>query len=79
MPRTFARLATTLASSLMLLALTALPALAAAGTKPDPVKDEYLIGSLGELGLAAAVGVGIGILAFLLLGKGPKVEDDSHH
>lgn len=79
MPRTFARLATTLASSLMLLALTALPALAAAGTKPDPVADPYLIGSLGELGLAAAVGIGIGILGYILLGKAPKADDDAQH
>ncbi len=78
MPRNFARLSTTLVTSLLLLAMSALPALAAAGTKPDPDQDPYLIGSLGELGLAAAVGVGIGILGYLLLGKAPASDNDKH-
>ena len=79
MSRTHARTALTLTTTVLLLAMTALPALAAeAVTKPTPEENPYLIGSLGELGTTTVVGILVGALAFALRSKGP-VEADDHH
>ena len=78
MSRTIARTALTLTTSLLLLALAALPALAAEGTKPDPDVNPYLVGSLAELGTASLVGIAIGVMAFVMRPAGPATSDDHH-
>lgn len=84
MPRTprpaMFRTLTTAASSLVLLALTALPAMAASGTQPDAEADPYLVGSLGELLTTAIVGVVVAIIAWWLLpSTGAAAAEDEHH
>lgn len=76
--RTLARTFTTLTSSLLLLVMTALPALAAGGTKPDPDKYPYMVGSMDQLVTTAIVGIAIGLFAFALLPKAEKTADDHH-
>jgi hypothetical protein len=79
-PRTLARTLTTLTSSMLLLVLTALPALAAAGTKPDPDTYPYLIGSMGQLITTAIVGIAVGIVGYAQLPKAaPEDTADDHH
>lgn len=79
MSRSHARLALTLTTTLLLVAMTALPALAAsAGTKPDPDENQYLIGSLRELGVAAVLGAVIAVVAMALRPSGPAETDDHH-
>ena len=71
---------TILATTAMLLVLSALPASAAAGTQPTPGVHDGVIGSLDGLGLAAALGIILGVVTFLLLPKGAADEDahDDH-
>lgn len=79
MSRTLARTALTLTFSLLLLAMTALPALAAAaGTKPDPDENPFLVGSIDQLIATAIAGAVIGAYAFATRAPGPE-EDDGHH
>ena len=74
------RTLSTLAASVVLLVLTALPALAAAGTKPDPDADPYLIGGLAELLPTAIVGVVVAVIAWTLLPSRKDVAaEDEHH
>jgi len=72
---------TTLATTALLLVLGALPASAAAGTQPTPGTHDGVIGSMEGLALAAALGIVLGIVTFLLLPKGAADEDshDDHH
>lgn len=80
MSRLASRLST-LAATAVLLVLTALPASAAAGTQPTPGVHDGVIGSMQGLGLAAALGIVLGIVTFLLLPEGAADEDDhgDHH
>lgn len=74
------RSAMILATTMVLLAASALPALAAdAATKPTPDGNPYLIGSLGELVLAAVFGAIIGVAVMALRPTGPAEDDDGHH
>lgn len=78
--RTLARLALTLTTSLLVLAATALPALAAdAATKPKPGENDFLIGSLPELATAAVFGLVLGTLVFVDRPKGAIIDDDHAH
>ena len=84
MPRTprpaLLRTLSTVATSLVLLALTALPAFAAAGTRPDPAANPYLVGSLGQLLTAFVVGVVVAIIAWVLMpSRGAAAVEDEHH
>lgn len=74
-------LARTLAMTAVLFVLNALPAHAAAGTQPTPGKHDGVIGTMEGLGLAAALGIVLGVVTFLLLPKGAAGEDshDDHH
>lgn len=72
------RLLTAATTSVAMLVLTALPALAAAGTKPTPGKNDFLIGSMPQLVPTAVVGIVIAILAFTLMPGNDKVEEDHH-
>lgn len=79
-PRALLRTLTTVAISVALLAMTALPALAASGTKPDPTKDEFLVGSLDQLVTTAIVGVAVAVVAWVLMpAKGEAATEDDHH
>lgn len=79
MLRSTARTALTLSTSLLLLALTALPALASeAATKPTPGEDDFLIGSMPQLWTAMIVGLVLGAIVFAVRPKGPS-DDDDHH
>ncbi len=79
MSRTLARTALTLTSSLLLLAMTALPALAAdAATKPDAGENPFLIGSIDQLAATAVAAVALGVFAFMIRPEGPA-ESDEHH
>lgn len=78
MPRTLARLTMTLVSTSLLLMATALPALAAAGTKPDPDENPWLVGSLEQLTATAIVGVLVGFLVMALRAPGPDETDEGH-
>ncbi len=80
MPRTVARLALTLTTSLVVLAVMALPALAAdAATKPTPGENDYLIGSLPELATAAIFGLVLGTFAYIDRPKSAIIDDDHAH
>ena len=80
MPRPLLRTLTTAATTVLLLVMTALPALAASGTKPDPEKNPYLVGSLGELLTVFIVGVVVSIIAWVLMpSKGAAAVEDEHH
>lgn len=72
------RLLTAATTSVALLVLTALPALAAAGTKPTPGKNDFLIGSMEQLVPTAIVGIVLAILAFVLMPADDTVEEDHH-
>lgn len=77
MSRTHARLALTLTTTTLLVAMTALPALAAdGGTKPDPDANPFLIGTVGELIVAAVLGAIIGTAAMLMRPSGPAESED---
>lgn len=78
MPR-LRRTLTTTTTTLVLLVLGALPAFAAAGTKPDAAKDPYLIGSLDQLVTTAVVGVVVAAIAWALLPPRPADAADDHH
>lgn len=78
MPRTLLRTLTAVATSLAFLVLTALPALAAAGTKPDPDKNPYLIGSMEELVPTAIVGAVLAVIVVLIAPKRGEAQDDHH-
>lgn len=79
MPRTLFRTLSTAATSLVLLVLTALPAFAASGTKPDPDKNPFLVGSMEQLITTAIVGIVVAVIAWILLpSKGAATEDDHH-
>lgn len=84
MPRTPApvlrRTLTTAATAVVLLVATALPAMAAAGTKPDPDENPWLVGSLGELLTTFVVGVVVAVIAWALMpSKGEAAVEDDHH
>ena len=84
MPRTprpaLFRILSTVATSMVLLAVTALPALAASGTKPDAETNPYLVGSLGQLLTAFIVGVVVAIIAWVLMpSRSAAGVEDEHH
>lgn len=78
MSRSLFRTFSTAATTLVLLVLTALPAFAASGTKPDPSKDPYLVGSMDQLVTTAIVAVVVAVIAWILLpsNKGAAAHDD---
>jgi hypothetical protein len=76
--RTLARTALTMTFSLLLLAMTALPALAAAATRPDPDANPLLVGSIDQLIAAAVAGAAIGAYAFATRPAGPPEDEDQH-
>lgn len=78
MSRPLARLLAVASSALMLL-LTAVPAMAASGTTPTAGKHDGVIGSLGGLAMTAVVGIVVGIICYALLPAGPAPEHDDHH
>lgn len=78
MSRTMLRTLSTTASTLLLLVLTALPALAASGTKPDPDENPFLIGSLEQLIPTAIVGFVVALIAWSLLPSRSAAEDEHH-
>lgn len=80
MPRALLRTLVTTATSVVLLVMTALPALAAsAGTKPSADADPYLIGSLEQLGTAAIVGFVIAIIVWVMMPEERRTAEDEHH
>lgn len=79
MPRSLLRLLTTAATSLLLLALTAFPALAAAGTKPTAEDGPYVVGSLEQLITTTIVGILIGVIAYTMLPRKDAAAEDDHH
>lgn len=79
MSRTLFRTLSTAATSLVLLVMTALPALAASGTKPDPDKDPFLIGSMDQLVTTAVVGIVVAVIAWILLPSRDAAAEDDHH
>lgn len=84
MPRTpspaLLRILATGTTTVVLLVMTALPALAASGTKTDPASNPYLIGSIGELLTTFIVGVVVSIIAWVLMpaSDAAGVEEDHH-
>ena len=79
MSRSLFRTLSTAATTMVLLVLTALPALAAAATKPDPDKNPFLVASMDQLVTTAIVGVVVAVIAWILLpSKGAATEDDHH-
>lgn len=78
-PPVLRRTLTTAATALVLLVATALPALAASGTKPDADANPYLIGSLGQLVTVFIVGVVVSIIAWVLMPSREAAVEDEHH
>lgn len=69
----------TIATTVVLLVMTALPALAAsAGTKPTAEADPYLIGSLEQLGTTSIVGFVVAIIAWVMLPATRETAPDEH-
>ncbi len=78
--RALLRALVTTATSVLLLVMTALPALAAsAGTKPTADGNPYLIGSLEQLGTASIVGLVIAIIVWVMMEPEAETADDEHH
>lgn len=79
MSRSLFRMLSTAATSLVLLVLTALPAFAASGTKPDPEKNPFLVGSMDQLVTTAIVGLVVAVIAWILLPSAGAAAEDDHH
>lgn len=80
MPRTMLRAFVTTAITVVVLAMTALPAFAAsAGTKPTADADPYLIGSLEQLGTTAIVGIVVAIIIWVMMPARSETAEDEHH
>lgn len=70
----------TTATAVVVLVMTALPALAAsAGTKPTAEADPYLIGSLEQLGTTAIVGIVVATIVWVMMPARSETADDEHH
>ena len=77
--RALLRALVTMTTAALLVVMTALPALASAGTRPTQEDNPYLIGSLQELGTAAIVGIVVAIIVWVLMPAAAETADDEHH